>query len=228
MNSQEQERPLILVIDDVSPVVRLIELELGTQGFRTRSVLIDEDPMQAARDLRPSAVVLGSSLPAPPVYDVLMTIKEDLNIPVLFLHAGGNDTDAALALDMGADDTLGLPFGPEDLTLRLRAMLDQDFGEAQAVIRGELKLDVLRRVAWLGERHVALGTSEWALVLALAQTEEVVPAGDLLAMVWGEEYRNEIAFLELWTERLRMNLGDDPVNPRILLGDEHTGYSLAT
>jgi two-component system KDP operon response regulator KdpE len=227
MALQSETSPLILVIDDVSPVVRLIELELMTQGFRTQSILIGEKPVQSAIKADPAAIVLGSSLPAPPVYQVLVELKRSLSVPVLFLHAGGNDSDAALALDMGADDTLGIPFIPEDLSLRLRALLDQSLPEAAKIKRGPLTIDVLHRVTWNGERRIALGTSEWGLLLALIQQEKVVAADELLTSVWGEDYAEELAFLRLWTERLRINIGDDPDDPQILLGNEVDGYRLA-
>ncbi|MGE0687186.1 MAG: winged helix-turn-helix domain-containing protein [Dehalococcoidia bacterium] len=228
MNPEQRSLPLILVIDDVSPVVRLIELELSTQGFRTQSVLIGEDPVGTALRLQPSAVVLGSSLPAPPVYDVLMQLKKTLSAPVLFLHAGGNDSDAALALDMGADDALGLPFSPQDLSLRLQALLELAPPEARQLVRGPLKIDVLHRVLWNGEKKIALGTSEWTLLLALAQVEGPISASDLLASVWGEDYRNELPFLRLWIRRLRANLEDDPDHPRVIVGNEETGYILGS
>ncbi len=228
MKQEPRDLPLILVIDDVSPVVRLIELELGTQGFRTQSVLLGQGPVERAVELKPAAVVLGSSLPSPPVYDVLMQLRATLDAPVLFLHVGGNDSDAALALDMGADDALGLPFSPQDLTLRLMALLDLAPPEMRQLIRGALKIDVLHRVLWYGDRKIALGTSEWALILALAEVEGPISASDLLASVWGEDYRSELPFLRLWINRLRANLGDDPSNPRIVVGNEETGYFLGS
>jgi two-component system KDP operon response regulator KdpE len=228
MNSQASDKPLILVIDDVSPVVRLIELELMTQGFLTTSVLVGEDPVGTASELKPAAIVLGSSLPAPPVYDVLMRLKESVSAPVVFLHAGGNDSDAALALDMGADDALGLPFSPEDLSLRLMALLGRGPPEGGKITRGSVTIDVLHRVIWRGDRKVALGTSEWALIIALAQSEEPMSAPDLLATVWGEDYRTELPFLRLWIDRLRAALGDEPSKPELILGDETAGYFLGS
>jgi two-component system KDP operon response regulator KdpE len=225
MDTQSANKPLILVIDDVSPVVRLIELELMTQGFRTASILIGADPVRTAVEIKPAAIVLGSSLPAPPVYETLIQLKRTLSVPVLFLHAGGNQNDSALALDMGADDTLGLPFMPEDLSLRLRALLDESIPEAQPIRRGPLTIDVLHRVVWNGERRLALGTSEWGLLLALLHVESSISTADLLDRVWGKDYVDEVAFLRLWADRLRTNLGDDPKQPRIVLDDEN-GYRL--
>jgi DNA-binding response OmpR family regulator len=79
---------------------------------------------------------------------------------------------------------------------------------------------------WNGDRRIALGTSEWALLLALAQHREAISAEELLTSVWGTDYAGELPFLRLWTERLRINVGDDPKQPQIILGDETSGYRL--
>jgi DNA-binding response OmpR family regulator len=79
---------------------------------------------------------------------------------------------------------------------------------------------------WNGDRRIALGTSEWALLLALAQHQDAISAEELLTSVWGTDYAGELPFLRLWTERLRINVGDDPKQPQIILGDETSGYRL--
>jgi two-component system KDP operon response regulator KdpE len=106
-------------------------------------------------------------------------------------------------------------------------LLGQSPPEAIPLQRGPLRIDTLRRVVWNGDRRVPLGTSEWGLLLALCQVDGTISPGDLLAGVWGEDYRDELAFLRLWTNRLRGALGDDPRKPHIVLGDEQTGFRLA-
>src|SRR5690242_4132150 len=93
----ESAGSLVLVIDDVSPIVKLMELELKSQGFRTASALIGDDPVGTAVSLRPDAIVLSSSLPAPPQYRVLQSLVSSVHAPVVFLHTAGNESDAAVA-----------------------------------------------------------------------------------------------------------------------------------
>jgi two-component system, OmpR family, KDP operon response regulator KdpE len=225
--NQNREQPLILVIDEVAPVVRLLELELNLSGFATRPVLIDEDPIKTALEIEPDAVVLGAALPVPGIYETLMQLKARVAAPILFLHAGGNEEDGAVALDMGADDVLSRPFSPMDLSLRLRAMLKMGPAEDFQIMRGDLEIDVLHNVVRRGGVTAALSTSEWGLLLQLAKAEGVLSSGNLLTGVWGDSYAEESHFLRLWIDRLRTDLGDDPKNPAIILGDIESGFHLA-
>jgi len=222
-----RDLPLALIVDEVSPVVKLMQLELGFQGFRTESVLLDDGVTEAALSLRPDVIVVGSATPFPGVYEVLVKLKGAVSAPVLFIHAEGNDNDAALALQMGADDALGKPFLPEDLGFRLKALMGHELPEGMEFRRAGLRVDALRRTVWKGEQKLAIGTNEWSLLLRLAQTTGSVPAAQLLIDTWGPEYAKELKFLTVWVERLRINLGDDPFHPQMVLGDIESGFRLA-
>jgi len=218
---------MALIVDEVTPVVKLMQLELGFQGFQTESILLNEAVVEMALSLQPDVIVLGSATPFPGIYDVLMQLKGAVPAPVLFIHAEGNDNDAALAMQMGAGDTLAKPFLPEDLGLRLKALLGHELPEGMEFRRAGLRVDALRRTVWKGDQKLALGTNEWSLVLRLAQTDGNVEASQLLSDVWGAEYAKELKFLSIWIERLRINLGDDPFHPEIVLGDLSRGFRLA-
>jgi len=205
-----------------------MELELGFQGIRTESALVTEDPVRTAIESSPDAIVLGGLMPTPYVFDVLVQLSQQLpTTPVVFINGTGIQADAALALEMGADDVLSRPFNPEDLGLRLRALLDIEHREASQMTRGRLKIDYLRRVVWNGTQKLNLGSNEWALLAAMAQAEGCIPSSELLLSVWGPEYVNEPRFLSIWIDRLRANLGDDPNKPEIVLGDLSEGFALA-
>jgi DNA-binding response OmpR family regulator len=207
-------------------MVRLIELELGFQGFRTQSLLINDNPVEAAQALNPDAIVLGSSLPSPQVYDVLMRLRQSVSTPVVFLHNGGSEADAALALEMGAAETLAQPFRPDDLGLRLRVLLHHQVPEGLQFRRGPLKIDVLHRIVWNGDEKKAVGTSEWALLIAMVQAQMPMGSTELLTQVWGPEYASHKHFLSLWIDKLRINIGDHPQAPTLVLGDLEHGFWL--
>lgn len=221
------ESPLILVIDEIMSVVRLIEAELGFEGMRSEPVLLDEDPVGRAIESRPDAIVIGSMVPAPLVYEALTRLKKETSVPILMVGSTGREADAAVAIEMGADDVLERPFSPEDLVLRLRALLHMEPAEERMIQRGRLEIDVQRRIVRMGDARLALGTTEWVLLLALARQEGRVPPRELLVQAWGEEYAEENRFLEIWVNRLREHLMDDPKDPQVILGDAESGYYLA-
>ncbi|HEX5140450.1 MAG TPA: response regulator transcription factor [Dehalococcoidia bacterium] len=219
--------PLVLIIDEVQPVVKLLQLELGFQGFRTETVLIVEDSLGTAEALQPDAIILGALLPNPDLYNVLNKLKQTVTSPIIFVNGSGNTNDAALAVEMGADDIVERPFNPEDMGMRLRALTNKEVHEKAQIYRGRLHLDTLRRIVWLDERRVAAGTNEWALLLALARADRPLSTSELSLAAWGKDYAGESDFVRIWIRRLRATLDDDDENPQVIVGNAHEGYRLA-
>src|SRR5215213_5573239 len=201
MTSDKSAEPMVLIIDEAPPLLRLVQLELSFQGFRTDSALLDKGPVEKAVALSPDAIVLGSQVPFPVVYQVLDELKRTVAAPVVFVHAAGNDNDGALALTSGADEVLPAPYLPEDLGMRLRLMLGYNLPELTEIRRAGLKIDPLRRAVWRNDQKLALGTTEWALLLRLASAAGALSAEELLSSVWGEEYVNEPQLLTIWIDR---------------------------
>jgi len=222
----QDSRPLVLVVDEVPPLLKLLALELAFQGLRMETVLLEEDVEARATDLQPDCIVVGAVIPTPGIYDLLEHLKAAVPSKLLFINGSGNDSDSALAIQMGADDALSRPFLPEALGLHIRALLSMDSPESTQLRRAGLLIDYLRRIVWKGEMKIILGTNEWGLLLALAAVNGAITANDLLVEVWGENYAGEIAFIKAWIDRLRVNLGEDPQHPEIVLGDVDKGYWL--
>jgi two-component system KDP operon response regulator KdpE len=219
--------PLVLIVDEVTPLLRLLELELTFQGLRMDTVLLENDPAAKAEAIKPDAIVIGAVIPTPQIYDLLVDLRARVTSKLLFINGSGNDADTALALQMGADDSVSRPFLPEALGMHIRSLLSLDPPEATQLRRGQVAIDYLRRIVWKGEMKITLGTNEWGLLLALARSSGAVSPHDLLTGVWGDEYAGEMQFLELWINRLRVNMADDPSDPTIVLGDIEKGYWLA-
>jgi DNA-binding response OmpR family regulator len=81
------------------------------------------------------------------------------------------------------------PFKPEDLGLRLRALLRVDVMESIQIRRAGLRIDHLHRVVWKEERKVVLGTNQWGILLALAQSRQPLGGLDLSKAVWARIFR---------------------------------------
>jgi DNA-binding response OmpR family regulator len=220
-------QPLVLIVDEVPPLIKLLKLELGFQGMVLDTVLLEDDPLAKAIEMKPDVVVVGAVIPTPVLYDLIAHLKANVSTKVLFINGTGNDGDAALALQEGADDTITRPFLPDVLGMHIRSLLAIDPPEATMLRRGPLTIDFLRRIVWNGERKLAVGTNEWGLLLALARSTRVMQARELLTTVWGDEYAEELQFLVVWMNRLRVNIGDDPLHPAIVLGTPEEGYRLA-
>lgn len=224
-------RPRVLVIDDLPQIVRLLTLELSSQGFDVFGTEIGEDVFLAMEEYNPDIVLLEIILPGLSGYELLRQLKERYpGTPCVFLTTRGSDADRLEGLEFGADDVIGKPFDPEDLALRLNTLLRPEdqapFGQ-RVLHDGDLAIDLNRKIAKRGRRPIILGTNEWALLYELGTRRgERIRSTDILGAVWDPEYATETRFLEVWIRRLRERLEKDPDHPQLIVGDVDSGFML--
>jgi two-component system KDP operon response regulator KdpE len=76
----------------------------------------------------PNAVILDLGLPGISGFYVIRDLREWSDSPIIVLSARGSETDKVRALDLGADDYVTKPFGPEELLARIRVALRRGRG----------------------------------------------------------------------------------------------------
>ena len=223
--------PLILAVDDEVGILRLIKLELSSQGFR---VVVAEDGAEALRiaeQQRPDIVVLDIIMPQMSGLEVMRRLRERSSTPVILLTAKDHDEDKVRGLELGADDYLAKPFNPEELSARVRAVLRRGYrppaGGESVVRAGNVEIDLERRLVKKDGDLIALTRTEWMLLQHLAANAgKVMPNTELLSKVWGPEYRDDLQYLRVWDSRLRSKLETDPSSPAIIKTLQGIGYLL--
>jgi two-component system KDP operon response regulator KdpE len=223
--------PLILAVDDEAGILRLIKLELSSQGFRVIVANDGEEALRLAEQQRPDIVVLDIVMPEMSGLEVMRRLRERTSIPVILLTAKDHDEDKVRGLEMGADDYLVKPFNPEELSARVRAVLRRGFrpstGTENIVRIGGIEIDLNRRLVKKDGEVISLTRTEWMLLQHLAANAgKVMLNTELLSKVWGPEYRDDLQYLRVWVSRLRSKLEPDPANPTIIKTLQGIGYLL--
>ena len=116
----------ILVVDDEPDITALVAYHLAKAGYRVATAPNGRDALRAAREERPDLVVLDLMLPGVSGYDVLGELRrrdETKDIGVILLTARKEEPDRIKGLALGADDYLPKPFSPQELVLRVGAVL---------------------------------------------------------------------------------------------------------
>ena len=116
----------ILVVDDEPDITALVAYHLAKGGYRVSTAANGPDALKAAREERPDVVVLDLMLPGVSGYDVLAELRrreETRDVGVILLTARREETDRIRGLSLGADDYLTKPFSPQELSLRVGALL---------------------------------------------------------------------------------------------------------
>ncbi len=220
----------ILVVDDEERMVRFIRLNLEHDGFRVIEAFNGTQAINKVRSNLPDLVLLDIMMPDIDGFEVLRIIREVSTIPVIMLTAKGEEDDRIHGLELGADDYITKPFSPRELVSRVKAVLrrtETTSGATHGVIEvdSRLKLDFDRREVWVNDELVQLRPTEYRLLYHLVQNAGWVISHDqLLAKVWGYEYRDEPHYVRLYINYLRKKLEEDPSNPKYILTERGVGY----
>jgi len=223
-------RRKILVVDDEERMVRFIRLNLEHDGFQVFEAFRGSQAIQVLREQLPDLVLLDVMMPDIDGFDVLKMIREINSVPVIMLTAKSEEDDKVHGLELGADDYITKPFSPRELVSRVRAVLRRAEAISGAVkglmeIDDRLKIDFDRREVWLDGELVKLRPTEYRLLYHLVQNAGwVITHDQILAKVWGYEYRDEPHYVRLYINYLRQKLEEDPANPKYILTERGVGY----
>ena len=227
---EDFERRRILVVDDEERMVRFIRLNLEHDGFQVNEAFNGKQAIQRLRDATPDLILLDVMMPDLDGFEVLQMIREISSVPVIMLTAKGEEDDRVRGLELGADDYVTKPFSPRELVSRVKAVLRRTEGASGSMhglieVDEHLKMDFDRREVWKDGKIVKLRPTEYRLLYHLVQNAGWVVSHDqLLAKVWGYEYRDEPHYVRLYINYLREKLEDDPASPIYILTERGVGY----
>jgi two-component system phosphate regulon response regulator PhoB len=212
-NGNSEQR--VLVVDDEADIVALVAYHLAKSGYGVATASNGAAALEKARRERPALVVLDLMLPDMSGFDVLESLRADeatKNVAVLLLTARREEPDRIRGLSLGADDYLMKPFSPQELVLRVTAILRR-VGAASAQAAETLRIGTLlidrdsHRVS-VDDRVVELTPTEYKLLLLLAERRgRVQGRSHLLQIVWEAAPDIQTRTVDMHVQRLRSKLG---------------------
>lgn len=223
-------RHLILVVDDEPPIVRLVQAKLRIDGYEVLTASSGSEALETLKTQTPDLIVLDVMMPGMDGFETLRRIRQHNQVPVVMLTARGSDADKLKGLQSGADDYVTKPFNPDELEARIAAVLRRTAGTPMAGTEPVLhypgvEIDLERRVVMVNGEEVRLSRTEWELLAQLAgNAGRVMMHGELLARIWGPEYRNETHYLRTWVSRLRAKLEPDESSKPLITTYPGMGY----
>jgi DNA-binding response OmpR family regulator len=200
----------ILLLEDDQETAEALVKGLAQEGYDV-SAARDVEAARRSIDAAPfDAAVLDVMVPGGSGYDVLALLRSrEPRVPVLMLTARGAVEDRVAGLDQGADDYLVKPFSFAELAARIRALARRAQPEASRLALGALELDLLRRIAQVGDARLDLTQTEFSLLAALLRAGgDVVSRRDLLREVWGLRFDPGTNVVDVHVNRLRRKLED--------------------
>ncbi len=217
----------VLVVEDEPQMQRALTTNLRARGYEVDEAGSGEEALVLAARHHPDAVVLDLGLPGIDGIDVVHGLRGWTTVPILVLSAREDEASKVEALDVGADDYVTKPFGMDELLARLRAALRRatPAGEEPMVSTDDFVVDLAAKRVTRGKATVHLTPTEWQVVEVLVRNPgKLVSQRQLLAEVWGPQYRTETNYLRLYLAQVRRKLEPEPSRPRYFLTEPGMGY----
>ncbi len=226
-------RGRILLVDDETAIQRAVGPLLRSRGYDVDVAGSGTEALRMASTHPPDLIVLDLALPDLEGTEVCRRIRESSAVPIVVLSARGAEADKVNALDLGADDYITKPFGPEELLARIRVALRRVQApeeEAAGQLRvGRLTIDYDRRRALRDDTEIRLTPKEFDLLSLLARNHDrVLTHRAILKAVWGPNAVEQPEHLWTLVGQLRRKIEPDPANPRYVISEPWVGYRLAT
>jgi len=221
----------ILVIEDDNELANFITWQLQHEGYQVHAAKRAADGLAAVREWSPDLVILDIMMPEMDGWETCRRIRQMSGVPIIMTTALGTEKDVVRGLEMGADDYLVKPFGPRELTARIRAVLRRkkptDLAQQHVYTNGAISINLDTREVLVNGKAVELTPIEFKLLACLVDHEGKVVSHDyLLNEVWGQEYKDARHYLKLYIWYLRQKLEADPAHPRMIVTQRGVGYRL--
>ncbi len=226
----ETTRPQILVVEDEPQMAEIVAFALTRADMDAHIAPTAEAAWRAVAERRFDAVVLDVMLPGMSGTQLCSRLRAGSDIPIIMLSALSAPEERIAGLECGADDYLGKPFSPRELTLRVQALLTRSRSAARpTTLRLEgIEVDLVRPRAWIGGKRQDLTERSAAVLRTLAaRPGETVTTRELLNAAW--ETSSPVGGREMVKTaiyRLRRELG--PAGARMIRTRRGEGYSLVT
>ena len=233
MSDQSLKKRRILLVDDEPELRRMVAAMLAAEGFsHVVQAANVQEALAAYRQAKPELALLDVMLPDGDGFTLcqyLRAFDPDTPLPVIFLTAKDETDDRLAGLRCGADDYVTKPFNPQELILRMQAVLRRCYPAEPETVHLEnatldlANADVLRRDT--GE-HLTLTVKERAILDTLARNaNRIVTTDALCEAAWGDSF-GYAQSLMTHVRRIREKIEKDPSQPQSLVTAKGLGYKL--
>lgn len=239
MNGEEKALTKILVVDDESSIVTLLQFNIEKAGFDVVTAEDGRTGYELALAEKPDLIVLDLMLPEMDGIEVCKQLRQDkVETPILMLTAKDDELDKIIGLELGADDYLTKPFSPREVVARIKAILRRSAGKSadvelevapkeKALHVGDLKILTESYEVYLQDELLDLTPKEFELLLYLANHRGKVFSRDqLLDAVWNYDYIGETRIVDVHVSHLRDKIEADTKKPQYIKTIRGFGYKM--
>ncbi len=220
----------ILIIEDDLNIASLEKDFLEINGYVVTIIGDGQKGLKAALSGEYDLIIIDIMLPVVNGFDILMTIRDKVDIPCIVVSARVDDVDKIKGLGLGADDYMTKPFNPNELVARVNNQLSryQRFFSKNSLVEIDLNGILINqdsRKVFVNNKEVAFTTTEFDMLLYFIQNPDIVHSKTkLFDRIWGEDEFGDIGTVAVHVQKIRKKIEKDPSNPKIIETVWGAGY----
>ncbi|WP_338447892.1 response regulator transcription factor [Niallia oryzisoli] len=201
----------ILIIDDEEDMRHLTQMYLENSGFSCIQAGGGKEAYKILLDEEIDLILLDIMMPDEDGFQVCQQIRENYDIPIIFLSAKGEEWDKVRAFQLGGDDYIVKPFSPGEMVARIQAVLrrfNQHHQQESLQKIGNITINQHARTVMVDDKLIPLTLKEYELLLFLMEHQhQALSREQLLEKIWGIDYIGSLRTVDTHIKTLRMKLG---------------------
>lgn len=221
----------ILIIEDDMQIASLEKDFLEINGYEVTVETDGHKGLKEAMTKQYQLIIVDIMLPNINGYDILMMIREKLNIPFIVVSARSDDMDKIKGIELGADDYMTKPFNPNELVARVKNQLARydrllNVSTQQGVIEfNGVQINEESRRVFVNNKEVTMTTTEFDILLFFMKNPDIVHSKQtIFERVWGEDEYGDIGTVPVYVQKIRKKIEKDYTHPKIIETVWGVGY----
>ena len=216
----------ILLVSESGSNADALKSFLSAQGYMVQWTTNQSEAVKLLNGNKFHITLTGINLTDGNGYALCRYIKDNHNIPVIFLSAKSSEQHVVTAFDMGADDFVSIPFRERELASRIQNALRKVDYPPSVLTYKNISVDTVKGQVTKNGKEVYLSSLEYRILLVFMSNQGIVLSREkLLESVWAVDgsYINDNT-LTVYIKRIREKLEDTPSNPQFIKTVRGKGY----
>ncbi len=220
----------ILIIEDEAPIRKVFNISLESAGYKVVECNNGREGTRLAASVKPELILLDLGLPDIDGKEIIASIREWSQVPIIVCSVRNGDQEIIQALEMGADDYITKPFNSDVVLARVHANLRKaathEAGEPK-LVNGDIHMDLIRHEVFVKGEKALFTPKEYELLrYFLIHRGKMLTHRDILKEVWGAAHTEDTQYLRVYVRQLREKIETNIAEPRYIMTEPGIGYRM--
>ncbi len=222
----------LLLIEDEEKIRKILKIYLKDENFDIIEAPNGQSGLRMFLSLKPEIIVTDLGLPDIDEKEVVKSIREISDAPIIVCSVRDDDSEIIEALKYGADDYVIKPFNPEILLARInrnlhRVVLNVQNTTKEFLINGPLKIDLLKHEVSIDDKVVFFSPKQYNLLKHLIINKgKVLTHREILGEIWGKAYLSENQYLRVQIGNIREKIRSCLGKQELIRTEPGIGYRM--